>query len=711
MAHTTSCLHFIDARRALGWKLVESSVPAAHATGPPPTHPRMSRLLRHPWLILCLLLGAHAALATAAARRTSPTVDEVNHLPAGISYWQQGTFALYHHNPPLVKLLAALPVLASDPKVDYGGSWADAMAKGYPPSQAAFGAEFMRANAERYFELYFRARCVIVAVSLAGGLAVFLWTRELFGVAAALTASTLWCFSPNILAHAGLVTTDLPAAVAILASTYVFWRWLRKPTFACASVAGLMLGVAQLTKFSALSLYVIWPLAGLLYVWLTQRADAPPEKNMNPVEGRSTPSRTGRFKLLLQAALILVLSVPTINAGYGFEGTCRPLGSFPFVSSALTRSRTTGQSPYPNHPDTRVMRPLYQARQNRFEGTWLGVVPVPLPEHYVLGFDEQSFETSPNLERDLAGFSRGTGYPAYLRGVLHLTKDPDTGRVGWRDYYVYALLVKVPLGTWLLLAAAAVAALSSRRFRLSCRDELVLGLPPLIMLASMSLLTDINIGLRYVLPVLPFLFITASRLAAPQTTVATRHSLGMSLFVGLCLGWNVVTAMVVYPHYIAYFNQLAGGPANGHKHLIDSNLDWGQDLLELHRWLARHPQEGRIHLAYFGSVDPSVAGIRFTLPAADGRFLSPGDPLAAAPDALVPGVYAVSVNYLTGLPFRSYNAEGRLVAIPPNAYRYLSALEPVARAGYSIWIFRLTEGDVRRLRSEVPGISGHQSHQ
>jgi hypothetical protein len=678
----------------------------------------MARLLRHPWLILCLLLGVHAVLATAAARRTSPTVDEVNHLPAGISYWQQGTFALYHHNPPLVKLLAAVPVLASEPEVDYGGSWAEAQRGNYPPSQAAFGAEFMHANAKRYFELYFRARCVIFAISVVGGLVVFLWTRELFGVAAALTASALWCFSPNILAHAGLVTTDLPAAVAILAATYAFWRWLRVPSIARAAVAGLLLGVAQLTKFSALSLYVIWPVAAAVYVWLARRAAVPPEKNLSAAESRSSASRAERFTPLLHGALMFVLSILTINAGYGFEGTCRPLGSFPFISSALTRSRTTGQSPYPSHPDARIMRPLYRARQNRFEGTWLGALPVPLPEHYVLGFDEQSFETNPNLERDLAGFSRGTGYPAYLRGELHLAKDPNTGRVGWRHYYVYALLVKVPLGTWLLLAAAVVAAFSSGRFRLPWCDELVLALPPLIMLASMSLLTDINIGLRYVLPVLPFVFISASRLAVPLSAASTRASFGRSsmvrcssLFVGLCLGWNVVTALAMYPHYLAYFNQLAGGPTNGHRHLIDSNLDWGQDLLELRRWLAKHPHEGPIHLAYFGSVDPSVAGIRFTLPAADRRAISPTDQLPAAPDALVPGLYAVSVNYLMGLPFRSYNAQGHLVAIPPNAYTYLGTVEPSARAGYSIWIFQLTESDVRRLRSEISEMSNLESRE
>jgi hypothetical protein len=668
---------------------------------PLPIDRQLPRFTRHPWMILCLLLGGHALLAVAAARRTSPTVDEVNHLPAGITYWQQGTFALYHHNPPLVKLLAAVPVLASDPEVDYGGSWAHALRGNYPPSQAAFGAEFMRANAQRYFAICFRARCAIVAISVVGGLVVFLWTRELFGVAAALTASTLWCFSPNILAHAGLITTDLPAVVAILAATYAFWRWLRVASLPRAAVAGLLLGVAQLTKFSALSLCVIWPLAGAMYVWLARRGDAPPEQSVAAAESRSSPSRIEKYKPLLHGALMFVVSILVINAGYGFEGTCRTLGRFPFVSSALTRSRTTGQSPYPNHPDTRVMRPLYRARQNRFEGTWLGVLPVPLPEHYVLGFDEQSFETNPNLERDLAGFSRGTGYPAYLRGELHLTKDPDTGRVGWRYYYVYALLVKVPLGTWLLLAAAAVAALSSRRFRLRGCDEAVLALPPLILLASMSLLTDINIGLRYVLPVLPFLFITASRLARQQSPHSSRITHSASLFVALCLGWNVVTALAMYPHFLAYFNQLAGGPANGHKHLIDSNLDWGQDLLELRRWLARHPQEGPIHLAYFGSVDPLIAGIPFTLPPADRRTLSPTDQLRAAPDALVPGLYAVSVNYLTGLPFRSYNADGRLVAIPQNAYSYLRALDPAARAGYSIWIYRLSQTDVDRLRSRM----------
>ena len=123
------------------------------------------------------LLGLHTALAVRSLVRENPTVDEVIHLPAGVTYWQTGSFRLYHHNPPLVKLVAALPVLASRPVVDYRArSWTQE-----PPNKAAFAHEFMRDNAGRYFELFTRARLLMPVFSVIGGLVVFAWSRRLYG--------------------------------------------------------------------------------------------------------------------------------------------------------------------------------------------------------------------------------------------------------------------------------------------------------------------------------------------------------------------------------------------------------------------------------------------------------------------------------------------------------------------------------------------------
>ena len=143
-----------------------------------------------------LLLG-HFAVATISARRENPTIDEVIHLPAGISYWQTGKFALYRHNPPLVKLVAALGAGPTSMERFYA---ADAW-KAAPPNKAELGHLFARENAARYFEIFDRARLLMPLFSVLGGVVVFAWSRRLFGDGGGLLSLALWCLCPNALAR------------------------------------------------------------------------------------------------------------------------------------------------------------------------------------------------------------------------------------------------------------------------------------------------------------------------------------------------------------------------------------------------------------------------------------------------------------------------------------------------------------------------------
>ena len=174
------------------------------------------------------LLTLHYALAAQSLFLENPTVDEVVHMPAGISYWQKGTFRLYHHNPPLFKLVAALPVVMARPETGplYGmKSW-----RSKDPSAITFSQEFAIINTDRYFELFQLARLTMPLFSIVGGLVVFAWSRRLYGVWAGLLSLALWVFCPNILAHARLVTSDVCSTAMGVAATYLFWRFLRKPT-------------------------------------------------------------------------------------------------------------------------------------------------------------------------------------------------------------------------------------------------------------------------------------------------------------------------------------------------------------------------------------------------------------------------------------------------------------------------------------------------
>ncbi len=674
-------------------------------------------------MVFALLL-IHAALAIDTLRKKSVTVDEVGHLPAGISYWQQRTFELYHHNPPLVKQLVALPALATGPIVDYSKSWSSNQRYGMPLNQWAFGWEFMYANAARYHDIYFWARLPVVGLSILTGLIVFLWAGELFGPPAGLVALSLWTFCPNAIAHAGLVTTDMGATAVGFTATYVFWRYLRRPTWTWATAAGVMLGLAELTKFSLLLLYLLWPALWVASILLRHRGETP-----RPVAG-SSAWRPG----IVHLAAMLAMSVLVINLGYGFEKSGTRLGKYSFISQSLTRPRESLAAPpvvHPKHP----WLPVVAQRQNRFYGTWLAGLPLPLPLHYVEGFDEQKLESE--------GIG-GEGYPVFLWGELR--------RTGWWWYYFFALAVKVPFGTWLLTLASLLAVITVPAARANTADELVLLGPPAIVLVVMSFFTDINLGLRYVLPVFPFWFVLLSRVAC--CVKGPRVAVAAAIF--LPVAWNVAACFRIHPDHLAYFNELVGGPKQGHRYLIDSNLDWGQDLLELAAWLEKHRPNQRVGLAYFGNVDPSILAasgraIDFSLAPPRNHedlqlvAMQPGSPAFEARNRWVmdheaeleawaiqqqragrpiqlndhpavreftfenigvregpqPGLFAISANLVAGLPFRIRDQSGTIWNAEPGAYGYFRQLTPLDQVGYSIHIYEISEQQVAELRGKL----------
>ena len=259
---------------------------------------------------------------------------------------------------------------------------------------------------------------------------------------------------------------------------------------------------------------------------------------------------------------------------------------FEFRSKTLTVEQRTDGTPAAQRSPARV---------NRFRGTFLGTVPVPLPAHYVLGFDDQMFDVD-----------SGRCY-AYLRGELRRGE-------GWWYYYLYCALVKGPLGTLFLVAAAALATLLARSCRKDAISETTLILPMLLFFVSVSSQTGLNAHFRYVLPAFPFAFVFVGRLG--RLWSSRRYI--WKVFIVAALAGNAVSVLRVHPNYLTYFNEAAGGPLHGLEHLADSNIDWGQGLVALHDWLVENAPGKRIRLAYFGTMYPEVLGIDYELPPFDG---------------------------------------------------------------------------------------------
>jgi hypothetical protein len=197
-------------------------------------------------------------------------------------------------------------------------------------------------------------------------------------------------------------------------------------------------------------------------------------------------------------------------------------------------------------------------------GTALGVVPVPLPKHFLLGIDLQKYEFESKCW-------------SYLGG--------EWKHGGWWYYYLYAMAIKLPLGTWLLIFLSVFVGLVRRGYAASWRDECFLLMPALAVLVLASSQTGFSHHLRYVLPAFPFAFVWMSKVAR-AVDLSHRKTAWMA---ALALAWTVASSTRVYPHGLSYFNELVGGPKGGPDHLAESNSDWGQDLLYLKAWLEKHP--------------------------------------------------------------------------------------------------------------------------
>jgi hypothetical protein len=312
----------------------------------------------------------------------------------------------------------------------------------------------------------------------------------------------------------------------------------------------------------------------------------------------------------LAAGAALVVALLLINLAYLGSGSCTPLEHYRF---------TTG---------------LFQGVQRV-----LGFVPMPLPAPFVQAMDTQLGET---------------GYTAYLLGEFNET--------GFFQYYLVGLLVKTPVVVLLLCVLAFVC---QRRL---ARREIPMVVTAALIFGFFSLTRHKNIGMRYVLFLEPIMAVWVGRLASLAAWTAPWQRSRLAWLTGagvLCLWFTSVTA---WPDYLAYFNWISGGPDNGHKYLLDSNLDWGQDLIALRDYMAR---EGiaAVDLAYFGRVDPKVYDIAY-------------NHLGTRTD---PRYVAISANLLWG---RMYFVNGTNFWPPDrDHYALFRRLRPKTILGHSIYVY------------------------
>lgn len=266
-----------------------------------------------------------------------------------------------------------------------------------------------------------------------------------------------------------------------------------------------------------------------------------------------------------------------------------------------------------------------------------------------------------------------------LLSLIHRLNRADRafllGRIyegGWWPYFFVTFAVKTPLPTLVLILWATIRA--ARHRCLLCDLPLLL---PVAAYFAFAVAGNLNTGYRFILPILPFLAVHAARLApSPGLLVSWSPRLLIRRLLPIALiVWLVLNTLLIYPHYLAYFNELVG-PRNGYHVLVDSNLDWGQDLPGLRAWMDEHGVE-QVYLSWFGIAPPEHYGVRY-------RYL-PGWPPFEHPALRVyhparplPGVYAISATHLQGV-----------LLDDPDTFAFFRSQRPVAQIGYSIMIYEV----------------------
>jgi 4-amino-4-deoxy-L-arabinose transferase-like glycosyltransferase len=508
------------------------------------------------------LLVLHVTLALWAVSGQSVTADEILHVTGGYLYNQFGDYRIHPENGNLPQRWAALPAWLADappPKLEDNAYWRTSDA-------SPVGHQFFYETGHDHWPMLMAGRAMIVLFSAGTGLLVFGWARRLFGVTGGFLALAFYCLDPNILAHAALATSDTAAVFFLLAACGAFWRHLRTPDWRTGALSAGVFGLACVAKFSAV---LLLPVMVVVLVW---RIGADP-----------AGSRARWLKL-----------APLTLAAHGLAAV--------FIIWLFFGFRYSGFAP-----------------------------GVPAADHYVLPWDQVlpflgwqgrvvQFCRDGHLlpEAFLFGYSwvlqSAQARSAFLAG--------DYSVVGWVSFFPLAFWWKSTLAL-LVALVLGVPALRRRWMNPAVRigGDLTAVAPLLVFFTlywAFSLASHLNIGRRHILPVYPVLFILIGGLAAPGLSASWRRHAVLALLVAAQLAANVRIA----PHYLAFFNALAGGPANGHRLLVDSSLDWGQDLPGLAAWLREHnagTAAQPVFLSYFGSGEPGHYGIAATpLPYVNG---------------------------------------------------------------------------------------------
>lgn len=590
-----------------------------------------------------LIITSSVVLMAASSWDDSPIVDEIPHIGSGYSYVAAGDFRLNPEHPPLAKDLSGISLkllgIKDQPafesrfwQEDINGQW-------------EFGRKLIFGSGNDANVLVRFAKFPELIFFILSAVIIFIWTRKLYGDLAALIAIFLFSFSPTVMAHSRFVTTDVPALFGILLGTFFFVNYLKDSSNKNLVLAGLALGVAELTKFSVFLLVPFFIVLAVLYGFFNF-----------PKSRIRTTLAASRFG---QAFYYLLTTSCIIAIGYIF------------VVWPVYGLHTKNYPPERQKSDTTYNLGSYGRRFFPEIIIWMSDKPVIRPlAQYGVGLLMVT-------QRSIGGND------TYFLG--------EVGKNAWKKYFPIVYFIKEPLAFWGLVVLVWLYWSIKVRFEKNivkqCWNHSInlitnhtAEVAMLLWLALYwyaSITANLNIGVRHLMPTYGFVFILlAGQLVKICKNINSRKLLATYyLLLAALFGWYLCENLKVYPFYLTYFNQVAGGPAGGHRYVADSNLDWGQDLKRLAMWVDKNNVQ-KIHLDYFGWADTGFYLKDKVISLSVGKYKNPQEFLADNPGG---GYIAISASYYMGS-----------IANPQTSYAWLNDYPPITTIGNSIFVWHIT---------------------
>jgi len=591
-------------------------------------------------------------LSLLVSSQESTTMDEQAHIPASYTYVNQLDMRLNPEHPPLLKILAGLPLQLLSVSFPYESKeWRDGINE-----QWTLGNKFLHSNDAQQITVW--ARFPIILVSLLLGWFVFKWTRERAGYWAGTAAAILFFFDPNIIGHGHYVTTDIGIAAFIYFALYFFLSFLRKPSAGRFAVAAIFFGLAQLAKFSAVMLF---PYFGFLVtLWALTI----------PIENSSWKQRAFIVvKYWLFFAGICVTAFVPIWIVYTIYTWNMPAEKIFDIANAVF-GNSSEQTFAKSAIDYIVSLPVLGSLAEYFLGLFMVLVRVSGGNTYFFNGTVSNHAT-----------------PLYFPAVFF-----------WKEtlpLLVFIMFSSLYASVFSFFGIRASILRNKTRFQKYLPDasayvqkyftEIALfGF--IVLYAYASITSNLNIGFRHLFPILPLAYtlVAIAIATAFKRLQKTSARNTFAILTSLIFLWAICIPIIHFPSYLSYFNEISGGPKQGYTLVTDSNYDWGQDLRRLKQWVNNY----NISCAQQNSLCQTVSGghsiekIRIDYFGGSNPFYYFGDSFIPAhgEDAPQTGWYALSAGFLQESIYKNKGMGNP-------SYEWITRYPLIGRAGDSIFIY------------------------